>query len=171
MSIFGKWGYKRLGGKKGLTLIELLIVLVILAILAGVIVLAVGGIFSRTGEQAYNLVRDELQLATTGYMTDTDNVGLPCVNGTSETSVNGTICDVDVCALLGPDELLRDVPDGMRADNCDDGTGTANCSGCDNDNHYQWVIVDGGNVESRCATSDDGSTCDAAGDGYQGQWP
>jgi prepilin-type N-terminal cleavage/methylation domain-containing protein len=39
MSIFGKWGYKRLGGKKGLTLIELLIVLVILAILAGVIVM------------------------------------------------------------------------------------------------------------------------------------
>jgi prepilin-type N-terminal cleavage/methylation domain-containing protein len=49
MAIFGKWGYKRLGGKKGLTLIELLIVLVILAILAGVIVLAVGGIFGRNG--------------------------------------------------------------------------------------------------------------------------
>ena len=156
MAIFGKWGYKRLGGKKGLTLIELLIVLVILAILAGVIVLAVGGIFGRTGEQAYNLVRDEIQLAVTGYMTNSSH-GLPIM------TTNAT--NIDVCLLLGPDELLRDVPDGVR-----DANNGGNCSGTSDTNHYIWILDDGGNVASVC--EDVGAdVCDAAGDGYQGVWP
>jgi prepilin-type N-terminal cleavage/methylation domain-containing protein len=159
MSIFGKWGYKRLGGKKGLTLIELLIVLVILAILAGVIVLAVGGIFGRTGEQAYNLVRDELQLAVTGYMTNSSH-GLPVMAG------NAT--NIDVCLLLGPDELLRQVPDGVMDAN-NGGNGSAACV-TDADAHYTWVLFDGGNVGSACVTSG-GEVCAAAGDGYQGVWP
>ena len=157
MSIFGKWGYKRLGGKKGLTLIELLIVLVILAILAGVIVLAVGGIFGRTGEQAYNLVRDELQLAVTGYMTNSSH-GLPVL------STNNSI--IDVCLLLGPDELLREVPDGVR-----DANNGGTCNGTADTNHYVWILDEGGNVASTCETNDAGETCDAATDGYQGVWP
>ncbi|MDR9459894.1 MAG: type II secretion system protein [Dehalococcoidia bacterium] len=154
MAIFGKWGYKRLGGKKGLTLIELLIVLVILAILAGVIVLAVGGIFGRTGEQAYNLVRDEIQLAVTGYMTNSSH-GLPVMAGNNS--------NVDVCLLLGPDELLRDIPDGVR-------TESGNCTGTSDTNHYIWVLDDGGNVGSVCVDTATES-CDAATDGYQGVWP
>jgi prepilin-type N-terminal cleavage/methylation domain-containing protein len=154
MAIFGKWGYKRLGGKKGLTLIELLIVLVILAILAGVIVLAVGGIFGRTGEQAYNLVKDELQLGVTGYMTNASH-DLPVM------AANNT--NIDVCLLIGSEELLREVPDGVR-------TANGNCTGTSNDNHYIWVVDDGGNVGSVCV--DVGTDiCDDAGDGYQGQWP
>ena len=155
MAIFGKWGYKRLGGKKGLTLIELLIVLVILAILAGVIVLAVGGIFGRTGEQAYNLVKDELQLGVTGYMTNASH-DLPVM------AANNT--NIDVCLLIGSEELLREVPDGVRAAN-------GNCSTVlSDDNHYIWVVDDGGNVGSVCV--DVGTElCDAATDGYQGQWP
>ena len=154
MSIFGKWGYKRLGGKKGLTLIELLIVLVILAILAGVIVLAVGGIFGRTGEQAYNLVRDELQLAATGYMTNSSH-GLPIMADNSS--------NLDVCALLGPDELLREVPDGVR-------TANGNCTGPTDDAHYIWTIDSDGNVGSVCVNVGT-DICDDTGDGYQGQWP
>ena len=155
MAIFGKWGYKRFGGKKGLTLIELLIVLVILAILAGVIVLAVGGIFGRTGEQAYNLVRDELQLAVTGYMTNSSH-GLPVMSG------NNTV--IDGCLLLGPDELLREVPDGMREAN-------GNCTVALTDsNHYTWILDGGGNVGSLCV--DGVETCDSTVlDGYQGVWP
>ena len=154
MAIFGKWGMKRLGGKKGLTLIELLIVLVILAILAGVIVLAVGGIFGRTGEQAYNLVRDELQLAATGYMTNSSH-GLPVMTD------NGS--NLDVCLLLGPDELLREVPDGVM-------TASGNCTGTSDDNHYTWTIDSDGNVGSVCV-SGGGETCNDPGNGYQGVWP
>ncbi len=152
MAIFGKWGYKRLGGKKGLTLIELLIVLVILAILAGVIVLAVGGIFGKTGEQAYNLVRDELQLATTSYMT----------NSTAPNPVmtdNGS--NLDVCVLLGPDGLLRDIPDGVSATN-------GNCSITASSN-YVWTLDLNGNVGSLCLGAECLTPCND--DAYCGAWP
>ena len=155
MAIFGKWGVKRLGGKKGLTLIELLIVLVILAILAGVIVLAVGGIFGRTGEQAYNLVRDELQLATTSYMTNI-SAGDP---------VMGNDSNLDVCLLLGSEGgLLREVPDGVR-------TESGNCTGTTDDAHYIWTY-ENGNVGSVCVTNDGGVACDAGPDDeFRGVWP
>lgn len=162
MAIFGKWGYKRLGGKKGLTLIELLIVLVILAILAGVIVLAVGGIFGRTGEQAYNLVRDELQLAVTGYMTNSTH-GLPTLETPGNTSY------IDVCLLLGPSELLRDVPDGVNDANNGNGTSTQPCI-TSADAHYIWILDGGGNVASICTPVGDGD-CTAAGDDFQDVWP
>ena len=160
MSIFGKWGYKRLGGKKGLTLIELLIVLVILAILAGVIVLAVGGIFSRTGEQAYNLVRDELQLAVTGYMTNTSHSDLPYMADN---------VSLDVCLLLGPDELLREVPDGVPDANNGGQVGTVPCV-TDPNGHYTWIILSGGNVASTCSPVGE-NHCISANNSYQGVWP
>ena len=159
MSIFGKWGYKRLGGKKGLTLIELLIVLVILAILAGVIVLAVGGIFGRTGEQAYNLVRDELQLAVTGYMTNSSH-GLPVL------STNNSV--IDVCLLLGPDELLREVPDGVNPAN--NGGNVSDCI-TDAGAHYIWTLNDGGNVGSECITAGGEDCGTGPTDGYRQVWP
>ena len=164
MSIFGKWGYKRLGGKKGLTLIELLIVLVILAILAGVIVLAVGGIFGRTGEQAYNLVRDEIQLAVTGYMTNSTH-GLPTLEAPGNTSY------IDVCLLIGSEELLRDVPDGVN--NANNGNTSAECV-TDAGAHYIWTLNDGGNVASECVTAGGVAcgVCDGTnGDGYCEVWP
>ena len=159
MAIFGKWGYKRLGGKKGLTLIELLIVLVILAILAGVIVLAVGGIFGRTGQQAYNLVRDELQLATTGYLTNSSHND-PVIGATNRT--------IAACELLAPNELLREIPDGLVPGNCFY-INTSTCSGCLSTNSYMWLLDANGNVYSECV----GSEC-PAGDpqGYQENvWP
>ena len=159
MAIFGKWGYKRLGGKKGLTLIELLIVLVILAILAGVIVLAVGGIFGRTGEQAYNLVRDEIQLAVTAYATNTSH-GDPVMTG------NDT--NIDICLLLVSEGgLLREVPDGVR-------TANGNCSGTVDTAHYVWTF-NNGNVGSVCQTNDGGEACGVCdgtdGNGYCEVWP
>jgi len=157
MSIFGKWGYKRLGGKKGLTLIELLIVLVILAILAGVIVLAVGGIFGRTGEQAYNLVRDELQLAVTGYLT----------NVSHNDPVFGVNNSIAVCSLTGPDELLREIPDGCMQANYYSINGST-CGTAPTGNSYDWRLDVYGNVLSVCL----GADCTVAGGaGYQDVWP
>ncbi|GAG09069.1 unnamed protein product, partial [marine sediment metagenome] len=55
-----KLGLRRLGGKRGFTLIELLIVMVILAILAGVVIMAVGGVFGTAHESAYESVKPQL---------------------------------------------------------------------------------------------------------------
>ncbi len=160
MPSFKRWGFKRLGGKKGFTLIELLIVLVILAILAGVIVMAVGGVFGTTEEQAYNAARDQLQTAAVGYVAHNTSTSVDDLQVGGNNSLN-------VCLLLGSvtEGLLREAPDGCRAVNCDP-TGH-NCAGCADTNHYDWRIDDNGNVASVCV----GDDCTAAGDGYQDVWP
>jgi prepilin-type N-terminal cleavage/methylation domain-containing protein len=153
-----RWGFKRLGGKKGFTLIELLIVLVILAILAGVIVMAVGGVFGTTEEQAYNACRDQLQTAAVGYIATNTSTSVDDL----QIGANNTL---NICLLLGSvtDGLLREVPDGCRAANCN----SAACSGCDATASYEWRIDDDGNVASVCLDAD----CTAAGNGYQDTWP
>ncbi|HUU63951.1 MAG TPA: type II secretion system protein [Dehalococcoidia bacterium] len=153
-----RWGFKRLGGKKGFTLIELLIVLVILAILAGVIVMAVGGVFGTTEEQAYNAARDQLQTAAVGYVATNTSTSVDDLQTGANNSLN-------ICLLLGSvtNGLLREVPDGARAVNCNSGA----CSGCADTNHYDWRIDDNGNVASVCV----GAECTLATDGYQDVWP
>ncbi len=160
MPSFRRWGFKRLGGKKGFTLIELLIVLVILAILAGVIVMAVGGVFGTTEEQAYNAARDQLQTAAVGYIATNTSTSV------SDLQIGGNE-SLNVCLLLGSvtGGLLREVPDSCRAGNCDP-TGQ-NCAGCTDDNSYEWRIDDTGNVASVCLAGD----CTTAGNGYQDVWP
>ena len=153
-----RWGFERLVGKKGFNLIELLIVLVVMAILAGVVVMAVGGVFGNTEEQAYNAARDQLQTAAVG-----------CVAINTSTSVDdlqiGGNNSLNVCLLLGSvsDGLLREVPDGCRAINCN----SEACSGCTDTNSYEWRIDDNGKVASVCLDAG----CTAAGDGYQDVWP
>jgi prepilin-type N-terminal cleavage/methylation domain-containing protein len=158
-----RWGFKRLGGKKGFTLIELLIVLVILAILAGVIVMAVGGVFGTTEEQAYNAARDQLQTGSVGYVTTNTSTDVGDLQ-------IGTNKSLNICLLLGSvtGGLLREVPDGCRAVNCDP-TDEA-CTGCADTNHYEWQIDDNGNVASVCTPVGDGH-CTAADNGYQDVWP
>lgn len=153
-----RWGFKRLGGKKGFTLIELLIVLVILAILAGVIVMAVGGVFGTTEEQAYNAARDQLQTAAVGYVATNTSTSVDDLQIGANNSLN-------ICLLLGSvtGGLLREVPDGAMAVNCN----SAACSGCADTNHYDWRINENGDVSSVCV----GVDCTAAGDGYQDVWP
>jgi hypothetical protein len=114
-------------------------------------------------ESAYNLVRDELQLATTAYLTNSSH-GLPIVNE----SADGTLA---ICPFLGSDELLREVPDGCRVANCRDITGTGDCGGCADTNHYEWRLDDWGNVYSVCVDVVAGDCAVAGDDGYQGIWP
>jgi len=64
-----KLGLRRLGGKRGFTLIELLIVMVILAILAGVVIMAVGGVFGTAHESAYEGAKDQIQVTIAHYNT------------------------------------------------------------------------------------------------------
>jgi hypothetical protein len=68
--------------------------------------------------------------------------------------------NLDVCVLIGGEEMLREVPDGVTSAN-------GNCSGTDDTAHYIWTF-DEGNVGSICV----GADCITAGaDGYQGVWP
>jgi hypothetical protein len=115
------------------------------------------------GESAYNLVRDELQLATTAYLTN-NNHGLPVV-------IWSSIRTIAICELVGPDGLLSEVPDGCRVANCRDIDGIAACDGCADTNHYEWRVDDNGNVYSVCVDVVAGDCAVADADGYQGIWP
>jgi len=129
--------------RKGFTLIELLLVIAILTILAGIIVLSVSGVFTRSGERAYELARNELQIAVSEYMIDV-NAPAPVMVGTN---------DLNACLLLG---ILRELPDSV-------GVANGNCS--TSTSHYVWTFNDG-NVKSLCDDCPNG-----AGDGYMGIFP
>lgn len=115
------------------------------------------------GESVYKVVRDELQLATTGYLTNSSH-GDPIVIGSSERTIA-------ICELLGPGELLRETPDGCRVANCKDIDGAATCGGCADTNHYEWRMDDNRNVYSVCVDVVAGDCAVADADGYQGIWP
>ena len=170
-----KLGLRHLGGKRGFTLIELLIVMVILAILAGVVIMAVGGVFGTAHETAYASIKPQIQNGVIEYATD-NNGQLPPVIGnatvidTALGNVSATI--LDICTVVGTDRILRAMPDGLYAgtggsdDNCDSTIPT--CIGCLDTNHYTWYIDATGNVFSLCSGADCTLT-DA--DGYQDVWP
>lgn len=170
-----KLGLRRLGGKRGFTLIELLIVMVILAILAGVVIMAVGGVFGTAHETAYESVKPQLQNGVIEFAT-ANNGQLPSTIGdgvdisTALGTVNASI--LDICEIIGTERILRTMPDGVYLgggasdDNCDGDT--TPCGGCLTANHYVWYMDTSGNVYSLCPVT--GCTNTTA-DGYQGVWP
>jgi len=171
-----KLGLRRLGGKRGFTLIELLIVMVILAILAGVVIMAVGGVFGTAHESAYESVKPQLQNGVIEYATD-HNGNLPGTISGSSTSINTALGGnvtaeiLDICQIIGGDRIIRTMPDGCYLgagagdDNCD---GISPCTGCVDVNHYVWYIDSSGNVYSLCV----GGDCTLTDtDGYQDVWP
>jgi len=172
-----RWGFRRLGGKRGFTLIELLIVMVILAILAGVVIVAVGGVLKTAEERAYDSEKETLRTATMAYYTSYGSVW------PATTTINITGCTnckiIDVCRLLYPPDaamgLIDIVPassiaiNGSANDNCDvagDDGATCNCTAT---SHYIWAVdTDDGAIHSTCT----GADCTATGtDGYQGVHP
>lgn len=153
--------YKNIGfgprkSKGGFTLIELLIVMVILAILAGVVVMAVGGVFGSAHKAAYAAVHDDLQNATVAYATD-HNGQFPKLAGNYSVTGPGTdrcnTCSVlNLSALLTSNGgMLRKMPDGLYSTNA---SGTDNCNGggtpCLTTSHYVWIIDTFGNLYSVC---------------------
>jgi prepilin-type N-terminal cleavage/methylation domain-containing protein len=143
--------YKNIGfgprkGKKGFTLIELLIVMVILAILAGVVVMAVGGVFGTSRETAYNTTKGELKNAVAQYASD--HMGVLPVSGNTTYNITGT---TPACDLINIDLLMVSVG-GILAkapDSCANVNG-GNCTASAEVGSYTWVMDDYGNVYSAC---------------------
>jgi prepilin-type N-terminal cleavage/methylation domain-containing protein len=176
------WGWGPRKSKSGFTLIELLIVMVILAILAGVVVMAVGGVFGTAKSAAYNAVKDDMQNAVVAYATDHQG-NFPYNASTAHIPTNGncsTCHYVNMSAIMtNRGGTLREVPDGTVLiaggtavapnDNCDYESSNAVC---DSAAHYIWGADDYGNVYSYCSAGATAvGTCTTNNSGYQGVWP
>lgn len=165
MKAFETMGSKRGKGKRGFTLIELLIVMVILAILAGVVVMAVGGIFGQAKSRAYDTIKPQIQNAVTAYTTANYGALPPYASPNyytivTEAGVNVTNCRIfQICTIVGVEQILRKVPDG-----CADTTGSSpnnftnnsSCMATSSGQHYIWVMDPAGNVYSICDMGTDG---------------
>ena len=139
--------------RKGFTLIELLIVMVILAILAGVVVMAVGGVFSSSRDTAYYTTKGEIKNAVAHYASENHgalpnaspfdtNVLHPRTEALLCDAVNGSCYIIDIDALLvgaASPGMLGTPPDSASPDNC------AGCTGS-----YTWLMDDSGNIYSAC---------------------
>ena len=168
MKALKNMGFGPRKSKSGFTLIELLIVMVILAILAGVVVMAVGGVFGTAKSAAYDAVKDDISNAVTGYATDNEGNFPYNVSTPMTANANCSTCYViNMSALLvSQGGMLRNIPDGTRQANCAAG----GASGCSDNNHYTWGVNTYGVVYSRCDTADS-KTCTSNESGYQGVWP
>lgn len=139
--------------KKGFSLIELLIVLAILAILAGIVIVSVSGVLSVGWETAYNAERESLQGVMLAYPQE-HNGKWPTSDGEP-----GLIVMEELTAPASGGPYLQDIPRSAHDDSC---TGT--CTG-----HYKWFVTSTGLVYSQCDPADE---CpNGTGDGYQGVYP
>ena len=185
MKSFKIMGFGPRKSKSGFTLIELLIVMVIIAILAGVIVMAVGGVFGTAKSTAYSTAREQIQNAVVAY--EAANSGsLPTTNGativlTGNGSLSTTV--INMSLLLASSNptggTLRIVPDGCwgagnnsnPADNC---YGNATM-GCKTSSHYVWVVDSTSSVYSICTNSGGGTACSGVTanttNGFGTVWP
>jgi prepilin-type N-terminal cleavage/methylation domain-containing protein len=180
MKTFKNMGFGPRKSKSGFTLIELLIVMVILAILAGVVVMAVGGVFGNAKSKAYGVTKDELKNAVADYASR--NQGAFPYTATKNVTIDGTArYTINMSALLTANGgILAKVPDSMAAlssganaavDNCDFTGGTT--ATCGSNSHYIWGQDNMGNVYSLCDDTNGGSTtCNCTTcDGFQTVYP
>ena len=141
--------YKNIGfgprkNKKGFTLIELLIVMVILAILAGVVVMAIGGVFGTSRERAYDVTKQEMKNAVAQYASE--NAGdLPLLATTINISeCSGTCYVVNMSPMLvSAGGILGKLPDSCSV------TNEAACTGS-----YTWASDIYGNIYSACISGE-----------------
>jgi len=181
--------------RKGFTLIELLIVMVILAILAGIVIISVGGVIGRGQESAYNADRNQIKLAVADYLAQMPEGGDPYGPGRVpvidwNTSVNGTdwadsplVVPGETYYLIGlcsitanadPKGLLSQLPNTAAAANYNASGANARagvdaeCLANANFGHYRWYTSANGNIASLCP----GVGCvNTSQDGFQDIYP
>ncbi len=183
MKSFKIMGFGPRKSKSGFTLIELLIVMVIIAILAGVIVMAVGGVFGNARSAAYNTAREQIQNAVTAYSANASSAGQLPANGSPAAAyqcsfLTGTVYVVNISALLASNSgMLRTVPDGVYVSGNATVTNT-NINGSAptgySGGHYIWEMDSAGTVASVCVNIGGGTVnCNAhlTVNGYQNVWP
>jgi hypothetical protein len=122
--------------------------------------------FQASYQASYNSDKNNIQTALTAY-TASHNGSLPLTNNAAQLYFpSGTYQIINICALIGPGDLLDEVPAScidFSSDNC-----VANTCTCKQNAHYVWLMDGVGNVLSNCI----GSDCDTnLTDGYQGIWP
>ena len=167
--------------KGGFTLIELLIVMVIIAILAGVIVMAVGGVFGTVKSGAYATAREQIQNAVVAY--ESANSGsIPTLSYNTSIAGNNSVhvTVINFSAMLTTSNptagALRAVPDGTygatgATDGTDNCAAAVNPGGCKPTSHYIWYVDNSSIVYSLC-TASGGTGCTLTNtSGYQGVWP
>jgi type II secretory pathway pseudopilin PulG len=140
--------------------------MVILAILAGVVVMAIGGVFGTSRERAYDVTKNELKNAVAQYASD--NYGaLPDLDVAVAINISeciGTCNIIDIDKLLVANNgILGKVPESCADDN---GTG---CAANDPDGSYTWAMDIYGNIYSAC-TGCDGAESPYT-DGFQTIYP
>jgi len=110
--------------KKGFTLIEVLLVMVIIAILAGIVIVAINP--ARQISQSNNTQRDNdvraLLDATQEYAIDNSGV-LPSEITTTATEVGSADIQIDICSILVPTYLTE-----MPVDPTDDDASYTDCA-------------------------------------------
>lgn len=180
----------RLGGKrKGFTLIELLIVMVILAILAGIVIISIGGVIGRGHATAYNADREQIEAAVAEFMTRPSDaaynhtIGEVPITAANATAVNGSevipgelYYTVAICPMLTssfPKGILKEVPSTVHSDNgaASGANAEMNVSVCLNQctGSYEWLTTQTGDVASICHGAD--CTLPGGEDGFRDAYP
>lgn len=163
--------------ERGFTLIELLIVMVVLAILAGIVIISIGGTIARGHANAYDADREQIEMAVADYMTrHAPTAGQPPlqepgeaplvegVNLSGEDLLQGeSYYTLAICPLVTksyPKGMLKHVPVTAEAKNCaihpagaNNMSGIYNCSG-ECQGHYRWLVTGDGDIASKCVGAD-----------------
>lgn len=118
--------------EQGFTLVELLIVIVILGILSGIVVFAVGNVTTNAKTNACATEKSTISTALEAYKAVTGVYPTQAAAGGSP-HVAMDLLDGNVAAPAGVGTLLKSAPTGYTIDNAGAGTITAisgNANGC-----------------------------------------
>ena len=147
-----------------------------------------GGIYTTGPRRAYDTIKSQIEDSVTDFAATHNGLLPPCEDtlfDVYDANSKATImcCVFDICSLIGKDQLLRGVPDGLSGNssqvhtnfyNSSDAYYNGSCENpCDSIGHYIYLIDSTGNVYSICDENRDGvyNSTDRV-DGQHGDiWP